>query len=248
MKKLVPLFAALALIGLYACDSFKAGVYQDEMIMPLEGSQEDSLFYKVSIQYAKSGMLIPAMEKMNAAIVGAAFDMEGVDIGPLEETAIQYRENLIDEYITENSSMVGELPVLTWEDILNGEFTSKYKGWRNYLISYYWYRGGAHGSTTCVQIVFDAKTGEVVTEADLFTDYYEEKVGALIQEQIRADISRDNPDAMEIFDVDEAAPNGNFSVGPDGVQWIFQPDDLLPYAFGPLAVTVSWDKLRPYMR
>ena len=248
MKRLIPIiFMALGAL-VTACDSFRAGVFEDEMVMPLEGSQEDSLFYKVSIQYASKGMLIPAMEKMNAAIVGQAFDMEGVDIGPLEETASQYRENLIDEYITENSGMVGEIPVLTWEDTLTGEFTSKYKGWRNYLINYYWYRGGAHGASTYCQIVFDAKTGDVISEADIFTDGYFDKVAALMQAQVKADIEADNPDVLELLDLEEVVPNTNFSVGPDGIQWLFQPDDLLPHAFGPLCVTVSWDLLKPYLR
>lgn len=247
MKRLLPaILISLALVT--ACDTFKASVFEDEMVMPLEGSQEDSLFYKVSIQYASKGMLIPAMEKMNAAIVAQAFDMEGVDIGPLEETAAQYRENLIDEYITENSGMVGEIPVLTWEDTLTGEFTAKYKGWRNYLINYYWYRGGAHGASTCCQIVFDAKTGDVVTEADIFTDGYFDKVAALMQAQVKADIEADNPGVLDLLDMEQVVPNTNFSVGPDGVMWLFQPDDLLPHAFGPLCVTVSWDSLKPYLR
>ena len=248
MKRLIPvIFMALGAL-VTACDSFRAGVFEDEMVMPLEGSDADSLFYKVSIQYASKGMLIPAMEKMNAAIVAQAFDMEGVDIGPLEETAAQYRENLIDEYITENSGMVGELPVLTWEDTLTGEFGAKYKGWRNYLINYYCYRGGAHGSSTYCQIVFDAKTGDVVTEADIFTDGYYDKVASLMQAQVKADIEADNPEILELLDLEEVVPNTNFSVGPDGVQWVFQPDDLLPHAFGPLFVTLSWDKLKPYLR
>ena len=248
MKRLIPVILLALGAIVTACDTFKAGVFEDEMVMPLEGSQEDSLFYKVSIQYASKGMLIPAMEKMNAAIVANAFDMEGVDIGPLEETAAQYRENLIDEYITENSGIVGEIPVLSWEDILTGEFTARYKGWRNYLINYYWYRGGAHGASTYCQIVFDAKTGDVVTEADIFTGGYFDKVAALMQEQVRKDMEADNPEVLDLLDMDEVVPNTNFSVGPDGIQWIFQPDDLLPHAFGPLCVTVSWDRLKPYMR
>lgn len=231
-----------------ACDSFKVGVFEDEMIMPLEGSEADSLFYKVSIQYASKGMLIPAMEKMNAAIVAQAFDMEDSDAATLEETAVQYRENLIDEYITENSGMIGKMPVLSWEDNIIGEFTGKYKGWRNYQINYYFYRGGAHGSSTCSQIVFDAKTGEPLTEDDLFTDWYFDKVALLMKESVKAQLEAENPEALEILDMDQIVPNTNFSVGPDGVMWLFQPDDLLPHAFGPLCVTVSWDKLKPYLK
>ena len=63
MKRLVPaIFAAILLVS--ACDTFKVGVFEDEMILPLEGSQEDSLFYKVSIQYASGGTLIPASEEL----------------------------------------------------------------------------------------------------------------------------------------------------------------------------------------
>ena len=247
MKRLVPaIFAAILLVS--ACDTFKVGVFEDEMILPLEGSREDSLFYKVSIQYASGGTLIPAMERINNTIVAQAFDLEDSDAATLEETAVQYRENLIDEYITENSGMIGKMPVLSWEDNIIGEFTGKYKGWRNYQINYYFYRGGAHGSSTCSQIVFDAKTGETLTEDTLFAEGYFENVAALMQAQAKADIEAENPDVLDLLELDLVVPNGNFSVGQSGVMWLFQPDDLLPHAFGPLCVTVSWDKLKPYLR
>lgn len=247
MKRLVPAIL-MALVLVTSCDTFKAGVYEDDLVMPLQGSQEDSLFFKVSLQYAKAGLPIPAMDRINSAIVAQAFDMEDSDAATLEETAVQYRENLIDEYITENSGMVGKMPVLTWEDNITGEFTAKYKGWRNYQINYYFYRGGAHGASTCALIVFDAKTGEPLTEQALFTDRYFEKVADLMQAQVKADMEAENPDVLELLELDQVVPNTNFSVGPDGVMWLFQPDDLLPHAFGPLCVTVSWDKLKPYLR
>ena len=246
MKKIFPILAAL--LAVCSCDTFKAGVYQDELVMPLQGSANDSLFFKLSIQYASKGMLIPAMEKMNAAIVSQAFDMESQDIGSLEQTAAVYRENLIDEYITENSSMVGELPVLSWEDVLTGEFTGAYKGWRNYQISYYCYRGGAHGYSTYTQIVFDKKTGDTVTEDVLFAPEYFAPVAALMRERVKADLEADNPDILEFLEMESVVPNGNFSVSESGVEWIFQPDDILPHAFGLLSVTVPWEELKPYMR
>jgi len=247
MRRFFPAAIAVLLV-VSACDTFKAGVYEDELVMPLQGSEADSLFYNVSIEYASAGLNIPAMEKMNAVIVAQAFDMEDQDSGSLEETAVRYRENLIDEYITENSGMIGRMPVLSWEDSITGEFTGKYKGWRNYQINYYFYRGGAHGSSTCSLMVFDSKTGEAITEDALFTDWYFDKVALLMQESVKAQLEAETPEALEILDMDQIVPNTNFSVGPDGVMWLFQPDDLLPHAFGPLCVTVSWDKLKPYLR
>ena len=200
MKKLFPALAlTILLVG--ACDTFKAGVYEDDFVMPLQGSQEDSLFFKVSLQYAKSGMTIPAMEKINSAIVAMAFDFEDSDSGTIEENAVRYRENLIDEYITENSGMVGKMPVLTWEDSITGEFTGKYKGWRNYQINFYFYRGGAHGASTCALMVFDAKTGEPLTEQALFTDWYFSPVADLMQAKVKADMEAENPDVLDLLDI-----------------------------------------------
>lgn len=245
MKKIIPILAVL--MALCACDRFKSGTYQDEMVMPLEGSQEDSLFYKLSLQYVSSGMLIPAMEKINQAIVSQAFDLEAGS-GTLEESASQYRENLIDEYIAENSGMVGQMPVLTWEDFITGEFTYKYKGWRNYQINYYCYRGGAHGYSTCTQMVFDAKTGELLTQEALFADGFQEPVALLMRERVKSNLETENADILEFLDLGDIVPNGNFSVGPDGVEWLFQPDSILPHAFGLLTVKLSWDELKPYLR
>lgn len=246
MKKIVPILAVL--LAVCACDRFKAGVYQDEMVMPLEGSQEDSLYYKLSLQYVSSGMLIPAMEKVNTAIVAQAFDLEASDIGTLEETASLYRDNLIDEYITENSGMVGQMPVLSWEDFITGEFTSKYKGWRNYQVNYYCYRGGAHGYSTHSLLVFDAKTGELLTQEALFADGYEEPVAFLMRARAQETLEAENADILDFLEVDDIIPNGNFSVGPDGVEWFFQPDSILPHAFGLLSVKLSWEELKPYLR
>ena len=156
MKK-TALFASALLLAA-ACNTFKTQIYEDDLVMPLAEGQEDSLFYAVSVEYATGGMLIPAMEAMNQTIVQQAFDLEGQQ-GTLEEVAVAYRENLIDEYITENGNPEEERGVLTWEDKVNGTFTTTYKNWRNYLVTYYSFRGGAHGVQTVSQLVFDKKTG-----------------------------------------------------------------------------------------
>ena len=243
MKKIIPILALLIIAC--ACDRFQAGTYQDEIVMPLSGSQDDSLFFKVSLQYASAGMLIPAMESMNQVIAALAFDLEAEDVTSIEETASTYRENLIDEYIAENSGAVGMMPVLTWEDFITGEFTSKYRGWRNYQINYYCYRGGAHGYSTATQIVFDAKTGEVLTQADLFAENSFGPVSALMQEKLKADLPED---VLEFVEMESIIPNGNFSVSEDGVEWFFQPDSILPHAFGLLSVKLPWSALKPYLR
>ena len=244
MKKTL-LFAS-ALLLLAACDTFTTRTYQDDLVMPLAEGVTDSLFYTISLEYVSGGMRIPPMEKMNQTIVQQAFDLEGV-AGTPEELATSYRENLIDEYIAENAHSTEQGGVLTWEDKINGNFTAKYKNWRNYLLSYYSFRGGAHGIQTVSQLVFDTETGDLVTEADLFAPGYEEPVAAMMQAAVKAEMEADAPELIELVEMEFVVPNGNFSVGEGGVQWIFQPYEVGPYALGIVTASVSWNDLKTYL-
>ena len=125
------------------------------------------------------------------------------------------------------------------------EFGEKYRDWRNYSISYYCYRGGAHGYSTLSLIVFDRKSGEVITEDNLFADGWLAPVSGLMQERVMEELQEE---VREFVQKEGIVPNANFSVSEDGVEWLFQPDDILPHAFGPLTVTLSWKELKPYLR
>ena len=231
-----------------ACNSLQTKTYQDDLVMPLADGQEDSLFYSISLEYATGGMRVPPMEKINQAIVQQAFDLEDA-AGSLEELATTYRENLIDEYITENGNFEEEEHgVLTWEDKINGVFTGDYKGWRNYLLSYYSYRGGAHGIQTVSQLVFDKETGALVSENALFAEGYAQPVSQLLQEAIKADMEAEDPELLPLVEMDFVVPNGNFSVGASGIHWIFQPYEVGPYALGIVTASLSWEQLKPYLK
>ncbi len=244
MKKIVYCLSALLLLT--ACGGLQTQTYQDDLVMPLAEGQEDSLFFTISLEYATGGMRLPLMELMNETIERQAFDFEETP-GTLEEMATNYRENLIDEYINENGHADEEPGILTWEDKINGIFTDSYKDWHNYQLSYYNYRGGAHGIQTVSQLVFDKKTGEQVTENDLFTEGYEAPVAALMQAAVKASFEAESPELLELVEMEFIVPNGNFSVGPDGVLWYFQPYEVGPYALGIVSALVPWEELKPYM-
>jgi len=245
MKRLLLLSSAFFL--LVACNGLQTKTYQDDLVMPLAEGQEDSLFFTVSLEYATAGLRVPQMELMNQTIGQQAFDLEDAP-GSLEEMAVNYRENLIDEYLTENGTPEQERGVLTWEDKINGVFTAEYKDWRNYLLSYYSYRGGAHGIQTVTQLVFDKKTGELVSEPQLFKEGYAEPISALMQEAVKAEFEAEDPELLQLVEMDFVTPNGNFSVSENGIQWIFQPYEAGPYALGIVTATVPWEALKPYLK
>ena len=243
MKRI--LFFVSALLLLASCDMVRTETYQDDLVMPLEEGQADSLFFSVSLEYVVTGMKVEIRQSINKAIVAQAFDLEGGE-GTLEETAIRYRENLIDEYMNENAVL--ENGVRSWEDRLTGAFQAKYKNYMNYLVSYYSFRGGAHGIQTLSQIVFDAKTGEQVHEADLFAPGYEEPVAQLLRLAVKSAMEQEDPELMQLVNLEEVSPNGNFSLHEDGVEWLFQPYEVGPYALGIVSATLTWEDLRPFMK
>lgn len=240
------LFAfASALLVLAACDMVRTETYQDDLIMPLEEGQADSLFFSASVEYIVTGMKVEVRQKINSAIVTQAFDLEN-DEGSLEEVAIRYRENLIDEYMNENAVL--ENGIRTWEDRISGNFQPRYKDYRNYQISYYSFRGGAHGIQTLSNIVFDNKTGEVVREEDLFTPGYEEPIAQLLRLAVKTSMEEEDPELMQLVQLEQVMPNGNFCVREDGVEWLFQPYEVGPYALGIVSAKLSWEELTPFLK
>lgn len=240
------LFAfASALLVLAACDMVRTETYQDDLIMPLEEGQADSLFFSASVEYIVTGMKVEVRQKINSAIVNQAFDLENGE-GSLEEVAIRYRENLIDEYMNENAVL--ENGIRTWEDRISGNFQPRYKDYRNYQISYYSFRGGAHGIQTLSNIVFDNKTGDVVREEDLFTPGYEEPVAQLLRLAVKTSMEEEDPELMQLVQLELVVPNGNFCVREDGVEWLFQPYEVGPYALGIVSATLSWEELKPFLK
>lgn len=240
------LFAfASALLVLAACDMVRTETYQDDLIMPLEEGQADSLFFSASVEYIVTGMKVEVRQKINSAIVTQAFDLEN-DEGSLEEVAIRYRENLIDEYMNENAVL--ENGIRTWEDRISGYFQPRYKDYRNYQISYYSFRGGAHGIQTLSNIVFDNKTGDVVREEDLFTPGYEEPVAQLLRLAVKSSMEEEDPELMQLVQLELVVPNGNFCVREDGVEWLFQPYEVGPYALGIVSAKLSWEELTPFLK
>ena len=244
MKKALVIASALLLLS--ACHPFRAALYEDDLALPLAEDQADTLFFSVSLEYAKKGLPQEVLDQMNGTILTQAFDLEDAP-GTVEETAVRYRENLIDEYLSENSGPEKE-GIRTWEDHLEGSFTEDYRHWKNYLLSYYSFRGGAHGIQTLSQIVFDKNTGIPLSEADLFADGYAKPVAALMQEQVRNSMQSDDPELAELVELEAIVPNGNFSVGKDGIQWLFQPYEAGPYALGIITAALSWEQVKPYLK
>ena len=214
--------------------------YTDDIAMPAREDSTDSLLMSISLEYFASGS--EASRAMNRTILSAALDFENWE-GSVEDAAAAYREDLIDEYMTENAGA----QTVSWEDRITGEYTRAYKNWKNYLLTYYSYKGGPHGIQTVSPLVFNA-SGAIVSEEDLFADGYRQPVAEMLRQTVLASMQIEDEELVELVEAELIGPNGNFSVGPDGVEWIFQPYEVGPYALGIVSATLSWKQLKPYLK
>ena len=244
MKKFLILAATALLAG--SC-GLRTVTYSDEQATPLGEGQTDSLIQSVSIEYPVKGAKEEVLAKIEDGILNAAFDMEELP-GTVEETALRYKDNLKDLYFNEYEGLEGEGGVRTWEDRVNGYFSGRYKQFLSYMVEFYGFRGGAHGSNTMTPLVFDKNTGDIVPEEAFFADGYREPVAALLKAHLPEALDNDEEALANVFGAEDLAPNGLYEVTKDGVNWYFQPYDIAPYYLGVISITVPWNELKPYIR
>jgi hypothetical protein len=244
MKNFFPLAAAL-LLATGCC--LKTATYSDDQAMPLGEGQNDSLIMSVSIEYPVRGAGEEVLGKIGDGILSTAFDMEE-HLGTVEETATRYEDNLKDEYFNEYEGVEVDNSVRTWEDRVNGYFSGRYGHFVSYMVEYYGFRGGAHGSNTMTPVVFDRKTGDIVPEEAFFADGYREPVAALIQAHLPDALEGDEEALAAVFEPTLLGPNGLYEVTKDGVTWYYQPYDIAPYYLGVISISVPWKELKPYIR
>ena len=245
MKRLFPFFVLLLLAA--GCQ-LKTASYSDDQAIPLQEGGADSLIISVYLDYPVKGTGEEALAAITSGILNTAFDLEDLAPGTVEETALQYEDNLKDQYFNENEGTGTEGMVRTWEDRINGYFSGRYKAFESYMVEYYGFRGGAHGINTMTPVVFDRKTGLSVGEEEFFADGYREPVGALIRAHLPEALEEDEESLAALFEPDLVGPNGNYEVSKDGVTWYYQPYDIAPYYLGVISVFVPWKELKPYIR
>ena len=244
MKRFLPCAAALLLVT--GCN-LRTNTYSDEQATPLGEGQTDSLLQSVSIEYPVKGAKAEVLAKIEDGILNTVFDMEELP-GSVEETALRYEDNLKDEYFNEYEGQEGGSGTRTWEDHVNGYFSGRYKQFLSYMVEVYSDRGGAHGISTMTPVVFDKKTGDIVSEEAFFADGYREPVAALLQAHLPEALEGDEEALAAVSDPGLVGPNGVFEVTKDGVTWYYQPYVIAPFSVGVISITVPWNELKPYVR
>lgn len=109
------------------------------------------------------------------------------------------------------------------------------------------YTGGAHPFSGQRYFVLSSQTGQQLTLADLLTPGYEASLNVAGERAFREargiapNISLE--DSGFSFENNTFRVNTNFSVGENGLTFIFNPYEVGPYALGPTEFTVPYDDI-----
>lgn len=158
----------------------------------------------------------------------------------------EYMAFISDEvqYIPENAEII-------FRYAMNIEGTVTYR--TDSLLCYsrrmYVYTGGAHGSQTTTNYIFNTATGERITENELFVPHYEEPLRALLirhADSLRA--AEKLPEQNAYFNNDLIYPNGNVSISANGLNYTFNPYEIAPYYCGITVIELSFDEIKDILR
>lgn len=166
----------------------------------------------------------------------------------------KFSSDLSKEYKQSNSSILEQMDSTTLysfnnEHILEGFSLLNDKNIYSYGISRYVFMGGAHGLSTLTYLNFDLETGKKITEDDLFTAGFVERLTQILKSRI-VEQSVEDKDTEPILDlentdywVDAIKPNGNFYITDESINYVFNPYEIAPYYMGQTEVVIPFIRL-----
>ena len=227
-----------------------------ELSYPIDDEfDKPNLSIDISIDYPVKGLPDSVMAKMTENILVFAFDLEDEPLS-VPETVDAEVSRLEDEYRGDNLEFwKAEKEELSkeetdefycWEYRVYGYFGERWRNWISYYNESYTYSGGVHGMHGLCPIVFDARTGEPVTEREIFDEGYETVLTEALRKHL-LDIFPEESDEYESLFVKDITPNGCFDLSRKGITYYYQPYEIGAYYLGVIQVTVPWKELKGFI-
>ena len=111
------------------------------------------------------------------------------------------------------------------------------------------YIGGAHGIPTTKYYVLDLDSLVQVTIHDLFENYHDETIKAIVYDELRnyCSLAKGQPLSQGGFLSDTPELTENFYVTGQGLGLYWNPIEIAPYVMGSIDIVVPWRDIRPRM-
>lgn len=120
----------------------------------------------------------------------------------------------------------------------------------SYTVSTDRFLGGAHGEKKYINTVIDLRSGEKITEDDLFTDKAKAFIVTMIVDKIMNEHNLNSVEALEeigYLDVNELSLT-NFYLTDKGLTYTFNEYEIAGYAVGTTEVFLDFNSLSNYLK
>jgi hypothetical protein len=162
-------------------------------------------------------------------------------------------KSLEDDFMEEKEKSKNA-PVASWfsyYETSSDEITFNKANLLCYSVNFENYTGGAHGAHTQVNYVLDLKTGEIVTEKDIFVEDFQEALALMLVDKIAKQNGMENARELEsigFFSIDEIFPNGNFLIDEESITYYFNEYEIAAYVVGATSVKLRYDEIKPLLK
>jgi len=165
-----------------------------------------------------------------------------------------YTENYIAQYRKDGAELLANYEDqpqeaygwLSFEETVEGKPLFDQFDFLSYQVTTYTYSGGAHGETLTKVGVLDLQTLYPLNLLDIFDLDILPLVAEKIQQQLMKDNDCKTPEDLTEYFIDPASVTAteNFFIDQRGMNWIYDPYEIAPYAMGTIRVSVPWTELR----
>ena len=204
--------------------------------------------------YANKEMLSMLQQQFIAGFFGDDY----VNHTP-QEAAEKYANDFIAAYKSEENNFKTELEnhesgtMESWyarEEATSNQIVYNRNDILSFNVYTEGYYGGAHGTHTHTNRVINLKTGQQITENDIFTDNYQDELAKILVDRIAL---LNNVEVAELenigfFSVNEIFPNKNFYVDETGITYTFNEYEIAAYVVGPVLVPIPYEKILHLLR
>jgi hypothetical protein len=162
-------------------------------------------------------------------------------------------KSLEDDFIEEKEKSK-DAPVASWfsyYETSSNEITFNKANLLCYSVNFENYTGGAHGAHTHTNVVLNLKTGELVTEEDIFIKDFQDALALMLVDKIVKQNEVKNAWELEsigFFSVDEIFPNGNFLIDEEGITYYFNEYEIAAYVVGATRVKLLYSDIKPLLK
>lgn len=148
--------------------------------------------------------------------------------------------------LDEDNSIIDGSPKYEWTDNEKLIIRHNAENILSYTVKIDRFSGGAHGGVSYLNTVIDLKTGERITEEDLFTEDTRPLITAIILKKIMEKHQVTKVEDLEqigYFDVAEIGLNNNFYLTNEGLVYTYNEYEIACYALGTTEVLLNFNDI-----